>query len=185
MLLVINNDFVPKNLKRQGSRVKLMKVKKEKSAGKFLNKLRSEIKSITAWKIFTFIGVLLIIYLAIRFLLSKVLGFFYAEWGTSYTFRSLSSCEPYFVKHIKFYDVHYLSVLIKYGTWVSKTFYFSLVSLGVYLLLTKFILKEKSVAIKIISIIIAIEVAIIIYLLLPSYAFCHFTAPAGPKASFF
>ena len=146
---------------------------KGKKGGKKAKSVFAEIKSITAWNIFVFLVMLMVIFLVIRYLLLKFVLRVPEECGVFYySFRTLTSCPGNIVSGIKFYDLSsYFIVYIKHGGLI-KYFYFLIVPIGVYLLLTRFMWKKPSTFLRINSLIIGILLAIIIYLLFPSSYLC-------------
>jgi len=153
--------------------------KTEKKKRGFFSKLWSEIKSITVWNIFIFLVTALPLFLISRYLIWRfVLGSpSPASCGLRY-FEPLSSCPASFISSIKFYDLpSYLSVYVKHGVFLMQGFYFLIVPIGIYLLLTTFVWKKPSTLMKIASLAIGIFVAVLIFLLLPSSPLCTFDIP--------
>jgi hypothetical protein len=132
----------------------------------------SELKSITVKNIFAFIAVLFGLYVILRYAVSNLI-FKSGTIGKYNAFKPLTSCNEIFVGQTKFYDLYsYFQIYVKHGTGLMKIFYFLLVPLGIYLLLTSFVWKKASPGMKILSLLIGIAIAVLIYVLVPTIYVC-------------
>jgi multisubunit Na+/H+ antiporter MnhC subunit len=160
-----------------------MKEKKKKNSANLFVKAWLEIKKVTAWNLFIFLLIVMGAYLIVRHLIWRyVMGAPSDAICGNTTFRKLTSCYPGQLVQTKFYDLYsYLVIYVKYGILILKAFYFIMVPLGIYLILTKIMFKNPTKKIKIISFAVGVIIAILVYLTMPSFLMCEL--PPLPAAA--